>query len=433
MRFAFRSALALVLLIGIGAIVQASDAVDGTVRVDIECIDTALAWASPGWGYNAPKIVRSAAGEMWAVNFFGKYGGHERARILKRSANGRWIKGAEFDSLYQPSMIFLDHEGRLNYVQNSQTQSIRHYRSSDNENLHNFSLVATGNGLLDGRGWYVGVAARGQTMFMAYVTLTYDLYFTWKEITSPAWHAAVLIEPGLVDTARGNHAWLYPRFMFFGDQGYITVSSTVDGSKYNTYDKVCLAAFPLASPEKIEKEVVYEGAVGYYSYCYDVVITNDSLLICGFNAGRYRYGPRRDDILPAGLYVAARKIGRTSWSVHRVDEGDGAVALFWRPDDGLYALVTRGSWDQDNHTLLKRSTDHGKTWDVVVDDIMADHPQIKHQFFAQGIRSESGSTGEGGTLHALMTNHESVKPVEGLYDFDLLHLSIRLTGRKDTR
>jgi len=425
------SVLAVIVAVGFPVAAPASDGVDGQVCVGIERIDTALAWASPGWGYNAPKIVRNAAGEMWAVNFFGKYGGHERARVLKRSADGRWIKGAEFDSLYQPSMIFLDPDGRLNYVQNSQTLPIRHYRSSDDENLNSFSLIATGNGLPDGRGWYVGVAVHGRTMFMAYVTLTYDLYLTWKDITSPAWHDAVLIEPGLVDTARGNHSWLYPRFAFFGDRGYITVSSTVDGSKYNTYDKVCMASFLLASPEQVEKELVYEGAVGYYSYCYDVAITNDSLLLCAFNAGRYRYGPRRDDILPAGLYVAARKIGQTQWSVHQVDEGDGAVALFWRPEDGCYAVITRGSWDQENHTLLKRSTDGGQTWSVVVDDVLADHPEIKHQFFAQGLRTESGSTREGDTLHALMTNHASVKPVDGLYDFDLLHLSIRLHGGKD--
>ncbi len=394
------------------------------VRVDI--IDTAAAWASPCWGYNAPKIVRNQNGEMWALSFFGKYGGHEHARILKRTRSGQWLKGAIFDSLYQPSMIFLDPEGHLNYIQNSQTLPIRHYRSTDSENLNHFMLVASGNGIPDGRGWYVGAAVHGATMYIAYVTLTYDLYYTWKGITDPVWHPAVLVEPGVVDTVRGNHSWLYPRFTFFGDRGYITVSSTVDGSNQNTYDKVCMASFLLNAPEKFEKEVVYDGAVGYYSYCYDTFITPDSLILCGFNAGRHKYGPQRTDVLPAGLYLASRKIDEKTWVIYHVDEGDGGLAFHWRPQDGLYALVTRGSWDKENQTLLKKSTDNGKTWTTVAGNVMAGYPGIHHQFFAQALRASSGSAVDGNTLYSLLTNHASVAPVDGLFSFDLLVLSITL-------
>jgi len=394
--------------------------------IAVDVIDKAAAWASPCWGYNAPKILRNQNGEMWAVNFFGKYGGHEQARILKRTRGGQWLKGAIFDSLYQPSMIFLDEEGRLNYLQNSQTLPIRHYRSTDSENLNHFALVASGNGIPDGRGWYVGVAVHGNRMYMAYVTLVYDLYYTWKDIKEATWHPAVLVEPGVVDTGLGNHSWLYPRFTFFGDRGYITASSTVDGSKQNTYDKVCMASFSLITPENFEKEVVYDGAVGYYSYCYDTVITPDSLILCGFNAGRYKYGPTRTDILPAGLYMASRKIGTKKWAVNHVDEGDGGLAFHWRPNDGLYALVTRGSWDKENQTLLKKSTDGGKTWTTVVENIMAGYTGIHHQFFAQALRPGSGSAIDGDTFYSLLTNHASVTPADGLFNFDLLLLSIKL-------
>lgn len=413
----------------LGATRAAAVAPDGGDRapaVTLTVIDTAQAWASPCWGYNAPKILRNQRGELWAVNFFGKYGGHERAQILKRTCDGQWQRGAIFDSLYQPSMIFLDGEGRLNYVQNSQVLPIRHYRSTDDENLNTFALVATGNGIADGRGWYVGVAVHGPVMYMAYVTLTYDLYYTWKPVTDSVWHPAVLVESGVVDTALGNHAWLYPRFTFFGDRGYITVSSTVDGSKYNTYDKVCLASFPLAAPERFAKEVVYEGAVGYYSYCYDVLMTPDSVLVCGFNAGRYRYGPKRSDVLAPGLYAAVRHIGDTQWRIHRIDEGDGGVAFHYQSQDGLYALVTRGGWDTENHTLVKRSTDGGVTWRTVVENVAADNPRIIHQWAFQTVRTESGSLPLTDRLMALGTHHHALKPVDGLFTFDLLLLTMTL-------
>ena len=59
-------------------------------------------------------------------------------------------------------MIFLDHEGRLNLIQNSETEPVHQFRSTDDDNLNNFKLVASGNGLDDGRGWYVGVGVRGR-------------------------------------------------------------------------------------------------------------------------------------------------------------------------------------------------------------------------------------------------------------------------------
>jgi hypothetical protein len=234
------------------------------------------------------------------------------------------------------------------------------------------------------------------------------------------------VEPGVVDTALGNHSWLYPRFTFFGDRGYITVSGTVDGSKQNTYDKVCMVSFPLGAPERFVKETVFEGAVGYYSYCYDTIITPDSLIICGFNAGRYKYGPRRSDLPPPGLYQASRKISGGNWSLSKIDEGDGGLAFYLSPSNTLYALVTRGSWDLDNQTLLKRSTDGGKNWTTVIDDVMAGHPPLNHQFFAQSLRTTSGSTLTGDSFFALLTSHESAKAADGLFRFDLLHLQMKV-------
>ena len=61
------AALAMVLARGAPGDANAS----GTVKV--ETVASALSWVSPLWGYHAPKIVRSRKGEIWAVNFFGRY------------------------------------------------------------------------------------------------------------------------------------------------------------------------------------------------------------------------------------------------------------------------------------------------------------------------------------------------------------------------
>lgn len=394
------------------------------ISTQIEIVDTVQAWASPCWGYNAPKIVRNTKGELWAVTFMGKYG-EEKAHIMKRDVSGKWHKGKLFDHLYQPSMLFLDYDGRINYIQNSQHDSISHYRSADEENLNNFQLVARGNGVDDGRGWYVGIGIHDSTMFLSYVTLQYDLYLTWKKISDTRWHKAILIEPGKVDTVTGNHSWLYPRFNFHNDKGYITASSTVDGSKYNTYDKVQLVTFSLSNPSEFTKETIFDGTVGYYSYSYDAIITTTDKFVCGFNAGKYKYGEKKKDVIPEGIYVSVKDINSSKWHIYQVDDHSGGIALHESPEGVLYALVTRGSWDTENTMLLKRSVDGGKTWTIVDEYLLKDRAGIKHQFFLQLAHFHSGSV-PGAGIDGLFTSHSQIAPVDGLYSMNILYLHVDL-------
>ena len=93
MKSCARFAFALIIACTPWRSILASTGGDAPPVVQVEIIDTAAAWASPCWGYNAPKILRNQNGDMWAVDFFGKYGGHEHARILKRTSGGQWLKG----------------------------------------------------------------------------------------------------------------------------------------------------------------------------------------------------------------------------------------------------------------------------------------------------------------------------------------------------
>ena len=394
----------------------------------IETFGAVQSWTSPYWGYNAPKIIRNEKGEIWTVIFMGKYG-EQKAQIMKRDVSGIWHKGKIFDQLYQPGMLFLDNEGRINYIQNSQYDPIEHYRSSDAENLNNFSLVSRGNGVQDGRGWYVGVGIHESVIYLSYVTLQYDLFLTWKNVTDSSWHEAILIEPGLIDTASGNHSWLYPRFNFKGDKGYITVSGTVDGSKYNTYDKVHLATFSLGNPAEFTKEIVFNGTVGYYSFSYDAIITSTNKFICGYNAGKYRYGDNRENVTPEGIYVSIKDIAGSAWTMSQVDDHTGGIALHEGNDGTLYALITRGSWDSDSKIVLKKSSDAGSTWETIDTNVVRNIPHAQHPFFAQIVHSHSGSM-PGAGINGVFSNHANVNVKDGLYDFELLYVHIDLSKYK---
>lgn len=411
------NSLRLILLILVGLMFFGCSS--STVTSKIESIDFVKSWASPYWGYNAPKIVRNAQGELWTVSFMGKYG-EEKAQILKRDISGQWQKGRMFDHLYQPSMLFLDNEGRLNYIQNSQHDSIMHFRSMDKENLNNFQLIAKGNGVNDGRGWYTGVGIHDSTMYLSYVTLQYDLFLTWKLVTDSTWHKAVLIAAGLVDTLTGNHSWLYPRFNFQNNKGYITVSSTVDGSKNNTYDKIRLATFSLSDPTEFTTEIVFDGTVGYSSYSYDAIITLNDKFVCGYNAGKYKYGEKKKEAISEGIYVSVKDINGTQWNQYQVDDHSGSVWLYEGPNGAIYALVVRGSWDMETNFLIKLSLDNGKTWKVIDNDVMKEHPEYKHTFFGQIVHPHSGSPGRKG-IDGVITNNNEIKPIDGTYSFEMLY------------
>jgi hypothetical protein len=394
----------------------------GPERAQVETVATSRSWVSPCWGYNAPKVVRNGKGEVWALNFFGRYP-RASAQVFKRRAGGGWTPGKVFPGNYQPAMIFLDHEGRLNLIQNSETEPVQHFRSTDDENLNNFRLVASGNGLKDGRGWYLGVGVRGATVYLSYITLGYDLYLTWKGVKDAAWHKPVLLNHGEVNQVSGNKSWLYPRFYFHGGRGYIAVSGTADGSVHNTYDKIHLVTFPPRNPERFESEEVYEGPAGYYTYCYDMVVAPDGTVACGFTTGEHKYGPEQASALPPGLYVAVKSPGARRWGVHQVDDHRGTISLDYSAAGELYTLVTRGWWDEENECLLKRSSDHGRTWRVVSDDIFSGRRDVKHPFYLQTAHAQSGSAA-GNLILGLLTNMRGSEPVDGLYTFDLLQIQI---------
>lgn len=398
---------------------------DDSVKVKVETVTSSLSWVSPGWGYNAPKVVRNEKGEIWVLNFFGRYP-ESSAQVFKRQADGTWTPGKIFPKIYQPAMIFLDREGRLNLIQNSETDPIRQFRSMDGQNLNSFTLIASGNGLEDGRGWYVGIGVHGSTLYMSYITLEYNLYLTWKRVDDSVWHKPVVLNRGEVNKVSGNKSWLYPRFYFRGDAAYIAVSGTVDGTAHNTYNSIHLIRFPLRNPERFKTEAVYEGPVGYYTYCFDMIATPDGSIMCGFTTGKHKYGPEQASALPLGLYVAVKRRGTRKWEIHRIDDHYGSVSLNYSSSGGLYAVVTRGWADEENKSLLKKSSDHGRTWKTLNADIFSPQPEIRRPFFLQTSHEQSGSVVKNLIL-GLLTNLHSPEPADGLYRFDLLQLQIPMS------
>ena len=115
----------------------------------------------------------------------------------------------------------------------------------------------------------------------------------------------------------------------------------MDGTVHNTYNGIRVVSFTLRDPEKFKSEFVYEGQVGYYTYCYDMIITPDGTIVCGFIAGEHKYGPEEVSALSPGLYAAVKIPGpRQKWEIRQIDDHTGTVTLNYSPGGNLYAVVT---------------------------------------------------------------------------------------------
>ncbi len=392
-----------------------------TIPAKLEKIATVATWASPYWGYHTPKIVRNAAGEMWSISMAGSYP-ESNMQIHKKTPGGEWTAGHVFKNHYQPGMLLLDAEGRLNVILNNQESPIEQWRSTDNTNLNNFELIARGNGLPDGRGWYVGVAIRDDLMYLSYVTLDYVSYLSMKTVLDSVWSPARVMHSGYPHEL-GNHSLLYSGFEFGDSTVYACGSFSRDGSVHNTYEEIILKYFPIGHPEQLLSETIFKGDSGYYSFGYDMLIdTRTEEIYVALSAGIHSYGPAVENSVDPGLYVSVGKAGEGNWTLNKVAEGSGSIALHLdETENALYAYLCTGGWFDQNVLTVKKSLDKGKSWsDVSELSIPPGADSLVHPYFIQSISPKSGSVYHDPVF--VFSEMHNQKNADSLFIFDLFCL-----------
>ena len=299
-------------------------------------------WGTPLWGEHAPKIVKDRNGIVYVLGQEGPYPGND-AIVYKRLPTGEWVEGARFKETYQPSIPFLDQENRLNVLTNSQTNGIRHYRSTDDQNLNQFVLIAEGNGHAeDPRGFYPGIGIRNDTLYMAYITNDYDFWLTWKCLEDSLWAPAILLYDGYADP-KGNHAMLYPRFTFSQDTVYLLASHCSDGSTYNFKDAVYLYQFRPSNPQTFTLDPVYAPRKGYSAFGFNVSLGSDNEPVVIMTSGGHQYGPVDSTALPAGLYRAKRFSERDGWMYEQIYSGPAVPSEIHLGED-QFIILNANDW-----------------------------------------------------------------------------------------
>lgn len=338
----FRWSLAAVagLLVGImPAQAQQHEAASAdTLKISIEEIDTLHTWCSPLWGHHAPKIAVNAAGNYYVLKFSGSYPSAQVC-LMERGIDGIWKTRKQFEGAYQPSLVLMDNEGSINVIQNSQSEPILHLRSSGSGQPSSFEVVSKGNGLDDGRGWYVGAGVNRDTIYMSYITLSYGLHLTWKAIRDTVWHKPALVHSGSVDLKKGNHSWTRPKFGFYGDYGYFVVNETSDGSMKNSYNAVYCVRFLLNDPSKFETECIDSVPMGYGAFSFDFAISPNGDIVCVYGKGDSLYFSGKKEKVPdKGLYIAMRRSTGGSWKKVSVFDRSGEACVFFGQNDELCML-----------------------------------------------------------------------------------------------
>ena len=347
-----------------------------TLEFTIEEIDTIHTWASPLWGHHLPKLGITKNGIQYVAKYSGSYPNSD-IDIMERNSENIWKTKRHFINAYQPSILLVDSEDRMNVIQNSQTAPMMHFRTHSTIGLFEVDTIAKGNGLPDGRGWYVGAGISKNRIFMSYVTLSYDLFLTWKNIGDSTWNTPIVIHRGSIDPVIGNHSWTRPTFDFYGDHGYFVVNETSDGSVKNTYNAVVLVTFLLSDPSQFKTEYIDKVHQGYTAFNTDFSISPGGMLVCTYNKGGqiYNAGKNNKPSEP-GTYVAIRKHSQKKWDIQRVLDSPNEGCVLYGNNNSICVFQIHAKRDSISNNLPDNlvnvywsaaiTYDNGNHWEDVV-------------------------------------------------------------------
>ncbi len=389
----------------------------------VEWVGINECWVSPLWGTNAPRFVRQSDGTVWLLGFEGHYPASETV-IYRRDVQTGWSEAGRISDCYQPSVILLDENENLHLLTNSQTDPTRHIRGVWTGDSLALETVAIGNWSDGGRGWYLGAGLRGNDLYMAYISLDYDFWLTWKTLDSKSWVEPVKLFDGFADPG-GNYSMLYPRFTFSADSGYIMASHTSDGSTYNFKDGVYLYSFELNNPAAVSEETIWLGRKGYDAYGYDMIYGQNHQLVAAYASGRHIYGEIDSSLGPNGIFTATKQTGGP-WTRRLIKSERGFLSLSQDEAGSLYAFATNAAYAEGNFTPY-RSQDHGQSWEFVPELTPIEGLAYNAKWAGlQGLQLGAGTGGKGKGFPLFLTRLLPDTTEQGLQRYELGYIEWEL-------
>ena len=344
----------------------------GWTQVDVLLtkIDEGIAWVSPYWGYNAPKLIFDGTA-YYTLGLWGAEQATARGAIYKLEA-GQWRRGYTWDGLnYQPGLLLLD----------SQQHLILIYPTLNGPPV---ALRATEPGQIDrfeplpvpplGKAGYMGAGIYRERLVVGCIgdPATYTFQLAVLDLDARTWTGPFVLAPAQRRDEPFT-TWLYPIVQPDATGIHLLVSNQPDPTA--RYDRILYLHLPYPPTQSPQPEVIAQGEMAFGEA---MLRTPDGHI---YVTGQYQPAGQ-----PNQLYIFRRDPQTHSWSGQALSSSQVA-AVFHAPDEPtrLWIPSTYGA-----HLRLYVSEDAGVRWSAVLLPGLEEQSLVS-TFFMHGISAASGS------------------------------------------
>jgi hypothetical protein len=325
----------------------------GGATCELTKIDGGVAWVSPYWGSNAPKLVYDGEA-FYTVGLWGEKQAAASGAIYKYEG-GRWVKGYEWPDLnYQPGMLLLDAQKRLILIYPKMQAKPVILRSAAKGDISHFEPLPVPDTIpLAG---YLGAGIHGDKLVIGYIGQpgVYSFNLAVLDLKTQQWSGPYLLAAEQRETEPFT-TWLYPIIQPEKDGIHLVVTnhSGGPGPRY-TYSPVLYIYIRYSNlgqpptPQIIAEMVPWEGRTVFGSSMFRAA--DGSIYVTAL------CHPSEKD---KTTRIYRRDPRNGTWDHCDLPGAYGGASIFEYPArPGVLWLTLR---DKDA-VLLFRSSDRGRNW-----------------------------------------------------------------------
>ncbi len=346
----------------------------GWTQVDVRLskIDEGVAWVSPYWGYNAPKLVFDGTA-YYTLGLWGAEQATARGAIYKLK-DGQWQRGYTWDGLnYQPGLLLLDSEQRLILIYPTFNGPPVVLRAAEPGQIDRFEPLPVPPSI--GKAGYMGAGIHEEQLVIGYIgdPATYTFQMAVLDLGAQTWAGPFVLAPAQRRDEPFT-TWLYPIVQPDATGVHLLVSNQPDPTA--RYDRILYMHVPYAPAKPPQSQVIAQGAMAFGEA---MLLTPDGHI---YVTGQYQ----PDEAATNQLYIFQRAPQTQTWSGQALSPSQVAT-VFHAPDEPVRLWISSTYGAQ---LRLYTSEDAGASWSVVPLPNLEEHG-LASTFFMHGISAASGS------------------------------------------
>ena len=345
----------------------------GWTQVDVRLskIDEGVAWVSPYWGYNAPKLIFDGTA-YYTLGLWGPEQATARGAIYKLK-DGQWRRGYTWDGLnYQPGLLLLDGQQRLILIYPTFNGLPVVLRATEPGRHDRFEPLPVAPSI--GKAGYMGAGIYEEQLVIGYIgdPATYTFQLAVLDLAALTWTGPFVLAPAQRQDEPFT-TWLYPIVQPDATGIHLLVSNQPDPTA--RYDRILYMHLPYAPAQPPQPEVIAQGELAFGEA---MLRTPDGHILV-----TAQYQPAEE---ANQLYIFQRGPQTQAWSGQALSPSQVA-AVFHAPEKPAHLWIPSTYGAQ---LRLYTSEDAGASWSAVPLPNLEEHGLVS-TFFMHGISAASGS------------------------------------------